>query len=254
VVIDDHSDDGTPQLAEASGARVLTRRFESFASQRNWALENGNLRHEWALMLDADEVVTPELRQELGRVLHQTTNGVVGYRMCRKTMFQGTWLRFSDGFPVWIVRLVRVRQFRFVDSGHGEVPVPDVLGELGTLVAPFLHYPFSKGLDDWWGRHNRYSTREAQLELLAKQQYRWRSLWSWDRTYRRQSLRALSRQLPCRSLLRFLYQYVCKGGFLDGREGLTFSWLMAVYEGMIVLKRRELEATQIELHQQDGKC
>ncbi len=175
VVIDDQSVDDTARLAADGGARVLTHGFESFARQRNWALDHAALRHDWALMLDADEVVTAELQGEIERVVPAAETNLVGFRMCRKTMLMGKWLKYSDGFPVWIVRLVRVGRFRFEDSGHGEVP---------------------------------------------------------------------SRRMPCRSLLRFLYQYVMKGGFLDGRAGLTFSWLMAVYEGLIVLQRREMELRQ----------
>jgi glycosyltransferase involved in cell wall biosynthesis len=241
VVIDDHSADDTARLASECGARVLTHGFESFARQRNWALEHAALRHEWALLLDADEVVTPKLQEEIERLLPNADTNLVGFRMCRKTMFMGKWLKYSDGFPVWIVRLVRAGRFRFEDSGHGEVPVPQVDGRLGTLASPFLHYPFSKGLSEWIERHNRYATREAEKEFRSACSFSWRDLWTGDRARRRMALRALSRRLPCRSTLRFLYQYLWKRGFLDGRPGLTFSWLMAVYEGLIILQRRELE-------------
>ncbi len=241
VVIDDHSTDDTAQLAAQYGARVETHCFESFARQRNWALEHAELRHKWALMLDADEVITPELKSEIERILPDAETNLVGFRMCRKTMFMGKWLRYSDGFPVWIVRLVRVGYFRFQDAGHGEVPVPLEAGLLGTLSTPFLHYPFDKGLCHWIERHNLYSDREAEQELRESGKSSWPGLWVRDRAQRRQSLRALSRRLPCRALFRFVYQFIMKRGFLDGRAGLTFSWLMAVYEGFIVLKRREME-------------
>jgi glycosyltransferase involved in cell wall biosynthesis len=244
VVIDDHSEDATVSLARMHGARVLEHRFESFASQRNWALDNASLRHPWALMLDADEVVTPELRSQIEVSLPAAGREVVGYRMCRKTMLFGRWLKHSDDFPVWLVRLIRVGNFQFEDSGHGEVPVPSNAGPFGTLSVPFLHYPFEKGLDDWIQRHNRYSTHEATLELVETNVDVWKGLWTQDRAVRRRTLRHLSRRLPCRAALRFLYQYVIKRGFLDGSAGLTFSWLMAVYEGFIVLKRRELEQAQ----------
>lgn len=244
VVIDDHSQDATVSLARMHGARVLEHRFESFASQRNWALDNANLRHPWALMLDADEVVTPELRSQIQLSLPAARPEVVGYRMCRKTMLFRQWLKHSDDFPVWLVRLVRVGHFQFEDSGHGEVPVPSNAGPLKTLSVPFLHYPFEKGLDDWIQRHNRYSAHEAMLELVESNVDVWNGLWTRDRAVRRRTLRHLSRRLPCRAALRFLYQYVIKRGFLDGSAGLTFSWLMAVYEGFIVLKRRELEQAQ----------
>ena len=244
VVIDDHSVDDTTALAVKYGARVITHLFESFAQQRNWALDHAQLRNQWVLMLDVDEVVTSELKREIQRVLPMAKPDVVGFKMCRKTMLMGTWLRYSDDFPVWIVRLVRVRHFRFQDAGHGEVPVPNVEGTLGHLAVPFLHYPFDKGLANWIERHNRYSTHEAEREIReSTKKARWH-LWESDPARFRESLRNLSRRLPCRALLRFLYQFIIKRGFLDGRAGLTFSWLMSVYEGFIVLKRRELEMAQ----------
>lgn len=241
VVVDDHSTDRTAELATACGARVLRNRFQSFARQRNWALEHADLRHDWVLMLDADEVVTDGLRDELSRTLPAAPDQVVAYRLCRKTMFLGRWLKHSDGFPVWIMRLVRRGQAAFQDSGHGEVPVPVVPGEVGTIGEPFLHYPFSRGIGDWVDRHNRYASREAELELAEQTRWRFRDVLSGDRAVRRRTLRRISRTLPGRPFLRFGYQYLWKMGFLEGRAGLAFSLLMAWYEGLIVLKREEIE-------------
>ena len=241
IVVDDCSTDQTAALAIACGARVVQHAFVSFADQRNWAMLHADVKHAWILHLDADEVVTDSLREELQSMLSVVTKDVAAFRMCRKVMLQGTWLRYSDGFPVWIMRLVRKGRAQFQDCGHGEISVPEVAGEMGTLREPFLHFSFSKGLEDWIARHNRYSTREAILELESIQALRLSSLFSRDRAIRRSALRALSRRLPFRPFLRFCYQYVLKRGFLDGQAGWTFSRLMAMYEGWIVLKRKELE-------------
>jgi len=241
VVVDDASTDDTVALAQAAGARVVQRRFDTFAQQRNWALDAADLQYPWALMLDADEVVTDALRLEIERTLPGAAADVAGFRMCRKTIFMDHWLKWSDGFPVWIMRLVRRGCARFMDSGHGEVPVPPVSGRLETLHKPFLHYPFSRGIGDWVERHNRYAGKEARREWEAGERWSVRELFARDRAIRRRARRSLSRTLPGRPLLRFLYQYVGQLGFLDGRAGLEFCLLMAAYEGLIVMKRRELE-------------
>lgn len=240
VVVDDGSSDNTAALAEASGARVVQHRFESFARQRNWAMQEAGLRNEWVLHLDADEVVTPPLESALKEVLTSVGHDVAAFRMCRKTMLLDKWLKYSDGFPVWIMRLVRNGRAEFQDQGHGEVAVPDVDGDMETIREPFLHYAFSKGLTDWIERHNRYSTREARLELEQFSGLKLRNFLSRDRAVRRSALRSLSRRLPMRPFFRFLYQYVLKRGFLDGRAGWTFSRMMAMYEGWIVMKREEM--------------
>ena len=241
VVIDDHSQDATRDLARNCGARVVERKFDTFAGQRNWALEHADLKHEWVLMLDADEEVPASLKEEIERKLLEAAEEVVALRICRKTMLFERWLKYSDGFPVWIMRFVRRGKAWFADSGHGEVPIPEVDGKLQTLTTPIVHRPFSKGLGEWIERHNRYSTREARMEAQEKLAWRWGHVVSFDRAKRRSALRNLGRTLPCRGMLRFGYQYVWKRGFMDGRAGLTFSLLMGIYETFIAMKRRELE-------------
>jgi hypothetical protein len=141
------------------------------------------------------------------------------------------------------MRLVRKDSVRFVDSGHGEVAVPEIAGRMGTLISPVQHFAFSKGIADWLDRHNRYSSREAKLELSGGQAVvSWKKLFSTDRAQRRHGLRSLSRRLPCRRFLRFLYQFVLKRGFLDGRAGFEFCRLMSMYEWWIRLKCLESES------------
>jgi hypothetical protein len=156
-------------------------------------------------------------------------------------MLGGCWLKYSDGFPVWIMRVVRRGRARFASSGHGEVPVPPVEGRVQQVREPIVHHPFSKGLTDWLERHNHYSSREAALESTEGAPVAWSELIGADRAARRRAWRSLSRRMPGRPLFRFAYQYLWKKGFLDGRAGLTFSTLMAMYEAMIVMKRRELQ-------------
>lgn len=241
VVVDDFSEDETATIAAAKGARVICHRFESFAKQRNWVLEHVDLRHPWVLMLDADEMLTPQIRREIAAKLEAVGACTAGFLCCRKTMFLDRWLRHSDGFPVWIMRLVHRDRARFVDSGHGEVPAPSVNGKTERIREPFVHYPFDQGMSHWIARHNLYSSREAELELREPARWTWREILRGTGPERRRSLRNLGRRLPFRPLLRFGYHYFGKRGFLDGRAGLIFSLLMAGYEGMIVLKRRERE-------------
>ncbi len=240
VVVDDGSTDSTPEVARRAGARVVEHRFESFAKQRNWALDHAGLENEWVLMLDADETSTDRFRNELIGLLAAADEDVVAYRTCRKTMFGNRWLRYSDEFPCWIMRVVRRGRAYFEDSGHGEVPVPSVSGTMQTIREPFVHYPFSHGVSDWLVRHVRYADREARLELSKKVVVKVRDFISTDGSLRRRALRNASRSLPMRPFLRFFHNYIARGGFRDGIEGYMFSTLKSVYEAMIVVKHWEL--------------
>jgi glycosyltransferase involved in cell wall biosynthesis len=244
VLVDDCSEDQTARIARKLGARVLPHRFESFAQQRNWAMEHAGVKHPWVLMLDADEALTPRAERAIADAIESACDDTAGFLMCRKTIFLDRWLRYSDGFPVWIMRLVRPDRARFVDSGHGEVPSPPVDGVLGTIREPLLHYPFSRGLSDWLARHNDYSTREAAMETETHLPWTWREILLGHGPEQRKALRNLGRRLAFRPLLRFCHHYFIHRGFMDGRAGLAFSLLMAGYEGMIVLKRRERELQQ----------
>jgi hypothetical protein len=162
--------------------------------------------------------------------------------MASKTMFEGRWLRFAGMFPAYQVRLGRKDKLRFKMIGHGQREMLDAR-EVGTLKSALIHYSFSKGLDDWFARHNRYSAAEARenLDCLTRGSAVWRGLVSPSLTERRRALKALSIHLPCRPLLRFLYMFVLHLGFLNGLPGYRYCRLVALYEHMIVLKLRELQ-------------
>ncbi|MEM6473142.1 MAG: glycosyltransferase family 2 protein [Planctomycetota bacterium] len=239
VVVDDQSEDETARIANELGARVLQHPFESFAKQRNWALREGDLRNEWVLLLDADEVSTPEFAAEVTAQTVSADRETVALKTCRKTMMDGKWLRYSDGFPVWIMRVVRRGQAWFEDSGHGEVPMPKLDGSYGEISEPFLHFPFSRGMDDWWRRHTLYAGREARKELARADGEPFSSLLRMNASCRRRAIRRLSASLPARGSLRFFYQYILKRGFLDGRAGYRFCRMMACYESMIAIRKMD---------------
>lgn len=240
VVLDSGSQDATREITEAHGARLFERAFDDFASQRNFALENFVFKYEWVLHLDADEVVTSALRDEIvAAIAHSKYRA---YRVPSKLMFLGKWLRFSGMYPTYQVRLGHVEHLRFKQVGHGQRELLD-RGLIGTLQQPYLHFCFSKGLSEWIEKHNRYSTDEAfqGLETGRIQEAGWkRLLSSADKTERRRALKKLAARLPFRPTLRFVYMYLFRLGFLDGRAGFIYCRLMASYEYWIVLKTREI--------------
>lgn len=247
VVVDDYSDDETAVVAERLGARVCRHRFASFADQRNWAMDEADVRTDWVLHLDADEVVTPELEAGIAEAIEKAGSEQAGYYLCFKTIFQGQWLRFSSTYPVWILRLVRKNRVRYVPKGHGEGFEAE--GNLSQLSAPFLHYNFSKGLTEWFAKHNRYSEREAETILNSDGHVNMRELLAADPVRRRKAMKRLSWRLPLRPWIKFFYMYFGRLGILDRRAGLTYCTLQAFYEYMICVKVRELRRLRSDLEQ-----
>ena len=242
LVVDSFSTDRTVEIARDRGARVLQRAFDTFAGQRNFGIDQGELRYDWVLHLDADEVVPAALRDELLDVVRAGEKPA--YRVASKMMFQGEWLRYAGMYPAYQVRFGRRDHLRFKQVGHGQredLP-PD---EVGTLRHDLEHYSFSKGLHEWFAKHNRYSSDEAAEALRQRAvAVDWTALATLDRTRRRRALKALAARMPLRPSLRFIYMYVLRRGFLDGRAGLSYCRLLSTYEAMMVAKERELRLRQ----------
>lgn len=247
LVVDSFSTDQTVALARSAGARILQNHFVNFSEQRNFGLSHGGLKHDWVLHLDADEVVTPELKSELLKVIE--TEDRIAYRISSKLIFQGRWIRHASMYPCYQVRFGKRDSLHFVQVGHGQrenLPAT----KIGTLKEPLLHYSFSKGLEEWFAKHNRYSSAEAaeNLKSLTFGNMPWRALLSKSTTCRWRALKELSIRLPCRPTLRFLYIYLLRLGFLDGVAGWRYCQLLSIYESMIVLKIRELQLINPDRH------
>lgn len=240
VLVDSGSTDDTVAIAQAAGARVLTRKFDSFGRQRNYAMEYGALRNRWVLHLDADEVVTPQLREAIESLVAAPDAAFPIYRVPSKLIFMDQWLRYSGMYPAYQVRFGLRDQLRFVDHGHGqrESLPPD---QVGTMSAPLDHYNFSKGLNDWFSRHLRYARAEAVQALVERQEALHLSeLLSSDSTVRRRALKRFANRLPLRPTMRFLYAYILRKGFLDGAAGLRYARMLGMYQRFIDLNMMEL--------------
>lgn len=239
IVVDSGSTDDTVTIARAAGARVLQRRFDSFAGQRNHAMTSADIRNQWTLHLDADEVVTAELRAELQALATQHAPPFAVYRLPSRLIFMGRWLRHAGMYPSYQVRFGLTRELRFIDHGHGQREVQPA-DAVGTCKAPLDHHNFSKGLNDWFRRHLAYARREAEQSLRdGGRALPLGSLLDRDPTVRRRALKQTGARLPFRPLLRFLYVYVIKRGFLDGTAGFHYAAMIAVYQYFIDLNAHE---------------
>ena len=238
VVLDSGSTDQTVPLARAAGARVYTHRFESFARQRNHAHETISFRHPWVFHVDADERFTPELATECSSYTDGET--IDGCWVAPKMLLAGKWIRHSTDYPVWQARFVQWRRFRFVDAGHGQREAPGM--RLGRLRSTYLHEVLSDGEAAWLDKHRRYAVAEARAHLNGARA-RWSDLRHSDDVTRRRALKQLSFHLPARGPLRFCYQYLFRGGFLDGSAGWRYCRLLARYERFITQEMRRLRST-----------
>jgi glycosyltransferase involved in cell wall biosynthesis len=236
IILDSYSTDSTVSIAKSKGARVFQRKFDNFANQRNYALKNLTFKNDWILHLDADEIVTSKL---IGEIKQKIPNKKYdAFRLPSKIMFLGKWLRFSGMYPIYQVRLGHYKKLNFKQFGHGQIEDMDIK-RIGIFKEPYMHYTFTKGIDEWINKHNNYSSDEAKQNLIKGNQNFFleiKNFISMDSTKRRRALKALSRYLPFRSLFRFFYMYILRLGFLDGYPGYIYCKLIAIYENMIDIK------------------
>jgi glycosyltransferase involved in cell wall biosynthesis len=246
-VYDSYSTDGTVDIALAAGARVTRRPGQDQtvafggdeAEHRNWGLTNIPFKYPWVLHVDADERITPQLAASLKAAV-EAPGDHAAYRVQRRDFFMDRWLKHVQASP-WYIRLFRPERIRYERLIN---PIAVVDGRIGVLSGPLDHFPFSKGISHWFGRHNSYSAFEAQQIATGRRRQPGFSLvkafTASDFHERRFHQKELFYRLPARPLLKFLLLYVLKRGFLDGRAGFTYAVLQSIYEYMIVLKTREL--------------
>ncbi|MBI5316146.1 MAG: glycosyltransferase family 2 protein [Nitrospirae bacterium] len=243
VVIDSFSTDQTEHIVKEAGARFYQNRFDSFASQRNYGLQEIFYKHPWVLMIDADEFVPNNLAEEIRSKVSQCDATTHLFKMRRKDYLLGKWIKRSSGYPTWFERLARIGHVSGVRRGHGEEYYTD--GTVGFLDNCLHHYPFNKGFHSWMEKHNRYSTAEAELAIKnGPSNWRLSDLVASDAVQKRKALKALAYSLPARPLFIFSALYFVRGGILEGRAGLTFCLLRAFYEFMIDCKYYELRRRQ----------
>jgi glycosyltransferase involved in cell wall biosynthesis len=238
-VLDSGSTDRTQELAREWGATVHVNPFRSFGQQRNWAIDHIPVAHRWQFQLDADERFTPALVREMDERIEgdRSRDDVCAYHCPSMMLFMDQWLTHAADYPVYQVRLIDKELCRFEDYGHGQREVPE--GPVGTLRLPYMHYNFSKGLDEWFEKHNRYSSLEARQALAIPRQTlggSLRGLVSRDALVRRRALKSIGYRVPLRATFFTFYTMIVRLGFLDGVAGLNYTRMRSTYEGMVAVK------------------
>lgn len=239
-VVDSGSTDGTQKLAESAGATVVHHDWEGYSRQKNWALDNLPFESEWILILDADESMSPELLHEVKSITQREPSAVpeVAFYINRVLVFLGRKIWHCGYYPSWNLRLFRRGRARYEDRVVHEHMIAD--GPTGYLEHLLIHED-RRGLEHFFAKHNRYSTLEA-WEIYARPEPwpGWTRFWRDRITRRRFGKTRILPRIPAAWLARFLFMYVFRLGFLDGRAGWMLCNFIASYELSVQLKYREL--------------
>lgn len=242
-VVDSHSKDRTREFAEAEGATVVDFDYDGgWPKKRNWGLETLPIRNEWVLLLDADERVTPELKEDIIWATGQ--DQFDGFYLKWQFIFLGRWMKYSWSHG-WMVRLFRHGYASYEDLGmrgeggwdaevHENVVVKGRAGRLKGL----LEHNTNQDISYWIRKQNEFSDWNAKrrIDQMEEGMPPIKNLFSGDPGKVRRWLKGFFIRLPFKPDIMFFYLYVIKGGFLDGKAGYYFCRLRAMHELNIQVK------------------
>lgn len=254
-IVDSFSTDRTVAIAEGLGAHVWQHEFLNYAAQLAWALKSLPIETEWVMRIDADEIISPLLAQNLLRKLVNTTREVNGFLVCRYVRFMGKLIRHGN-FPQWHLRIWR----------HGLADIEQRwMDEHMVLKAGNAERLEGEFIDDnrnsltWWtGKHNAYASREAIDLLNSKHRFlapvSQSGMLNEQARYKRWLKENLYARLPLglRAVAYFLYRMLLQLGFLDGKAGFVYHFLQGFwYRFLVDVKVWEVER---KMHEEQIDC
>jgi glycosyltransferase involved in cell wall biosynthesis len=252
-VIDSQSTDETVEIARSHGARVVQFHYQGgWPKKRQWAMDTLPLAFDWILLLDADEVLTPELTEEIRSAIQNPA--VDGYSILLRTWFLGRVLRHGD-VGLWKMSLFRRGKGQYEcrlkdqDASMADMEVHEhvvVEGETGSLRNPLLHHNV-ESLSRYIQKHDEYSNWESRVLLQPGDDKELPPSLFGTQAQRRRWLKRKLFTVPGSPVLLFLYRYILRLGFLDGVPGLIYCGFQAVQMFHTKAKIYELKSKKTEV-------
>lgn len=227
-VVDCFSTDKTIEIAGSLGAKVIQHKWEgNQAKQFNWALQNLPITTTWVLRLDADEYLLPELADEIKQKLDTLPESVAGIVFKRRHIFFNRWIKRGT-YPVKLLRLFRYKK-AVCEQRWMDEHIVLLEGKSIEFENDFVDHNLNN-LTWWTDKHNRYAIREAidllDIELgLIENRNPDAKLSPQAARKREKKLKYAKQPLFVRSFLYFLYRYIFRLGFLEGKEGFLWHFL-----------------------------
>jgi glycosyltransferase involved in cell wall biosynthesis len=250
-IVDSGSTDNTVKIAESLGAKVSVNQWINYASQFNFGIENNPFKTKWLMRMDADEYVLPELSDEIIEKLPSIQTGISGMYIKRRVMFFDKWIRHGSYYPIWLLRIWQ--------NGHGiceeswmDEHIKLFEGKTIQLQNDLVDHNLNN-LTWWTQKHNLYAIREVIDLLNIKYNFRDfeavepKLLGSQEQRKRYLKVKYANLPLFTRPFIYFIYRYIIRLGFIDGKQGLIWHFLQGFWYRFLV------DAKIYEVYKKAGK-
>lgn len=236
ILVDSYSTDETLKIAINYTDKIFQHRFDNYSVQRNWALDNLVTQNDWILNLDADHRITFELKRELIDIFsRQIAGSTNGFLVSRKTIFMNKWIKHGGHYPTYHAMLFRKSKGRCEEKSYDQHFV--VQGGTLILNGDVIDI-ITDSLSSFIGRHNKWATLEAEEAVGLSKTGMTLIIANKNgnpiEQRRYQKNRYYKMPLFLRAILYFLYRYIFKLGFLDGKAGLIFHFLQCLWFRFLV--------------------
>ncbi|MET3128826.1 glycosyltransferase involved in cell wall biosynthesis [Arcicella rosea] len=237
-IIDSGSTDKTVEIAESLGAKVVQNTWVNYAVQFNFGIQNNPFNTKWLMRMDADEYVLPELAKEINQKLGNITPEIAGMYIKRRVIFMDKWIRRGAYYPIWLLRVWRNGQGACEESWMDE-HITLTTGKTIQLENDLVDHNLNN-LTWWTQKHNLYAIREV-IDLLNIK-YNFRNFESVEPNFfgsqeqRTRFLKVKYASIPLfiRPIIYFLYRYIFRLGFLDGKQGFIWHFLQGFWYRFLV--------------------
>ena len=233
IIIDCYSTDRTKEICgEFSNLRFISHKWPgNQAAQFNWAIDNLEIKTEWILRLDADEYLLPELKAEMQSKVPTLDSSITGIEFKRRHIFMGRWMKHGI-YPVILLRMYRTGCGRY-DNRLMDEHIVLSRGDSVVFEHDFCDHTLID-ISEYCRKHIRYSIREALSLLDDESCQKITGLGKQATEKHKKKSKYIQMPLFWRSFFYFLYRYIFKGGFLDGKEGFVFAFIQGWWYRTIV--------------------
>ena len=233
IIIDSFSNDKTKSICENYKVKFVQNKFINQAKQFNWALSNVEIKSKWIMRLDADEEVTENLAREIKININLESKNN-GFYICRKLIWCGKWIKYGGIYPLWLARIFKKGTAVYEERTEEHLLID---GKTGKIKGDLLENNLKNKIEYFTIKH--LETAKGEVREIFDKSFD-KNIAS-DKTLNKIRIRRFFKinffnktPLFLRSLFYFIYRYIFRLGFLDGKEGFTFHFFQAFWYRMFI--------------------